>query len=411
MFIQNIPFLTTISRRICYRTVQPLPNRSTKALNAAFDEVFRVYNRGGYTISRIYCDPEFRHLRQTMADIDIDLRCAAAQEHVSEIERSIRVIKERFRSMYHRLPFQSLPRIMIKIGAMECARWLNTFPAKQGISDHYSPRMIVTGKDVDYEKQCKTAFGAYVQALHETNPTNTMAPRTIGCIYLRFLDSNDSGYELINLVTNKVITRRKYTEIPTLQNVIERVEQLAKQDGMRPELIFRDRKGRQLRDESDPIAGVVSDEIEDPQNDDTTTATDDAAPTQATGATDDNEADENTESDGGAVTKSDADRADRIRIAALRDVPVDDDNANGDDNNDDNDENEPDNEPDENDDEVNNDDANGTDPNEVTTDDEPGETNTDNDNGTDDDDETNETEPNLDQRMESSDEDDQADDF
>ena len=66
--------------------------------------------------------------------------------------------------------------------------------------------MIVTGKDVDYEKQCKTAFGAYVQALHETNPTNTMAPRTIWCIYLRFLDSNDSGYELLNLVTNKVIT-------------------------------------------------------------------------------------------------------------------------------------------------------------------------------------------------------------
>ena len=164
--------------------VQPIPNRSTKALNAAFDEVFRVYNRGGFTISRIYCDPEFRHLRQTMVDIDIELECAAAQEHVSEVERLIRVIKERFRSVYHRLPFQSMPWAMVRIGAMECARWLNSFPAKNGISNQFSLRTILTGKSIDYDKQCKTAFGAYMQALHETNPTNTMAPRTIGCIYL-----------------------------------------------------------------------------------------------------------------------------------------------------------------------------------------------------------------------------------
>ena len=104
---------------------------------------------------------------------------------------------------------------MIKIGAMECARWLNSFPAKNGISNQFSPRTILTGKSIDYEKQCKTAFGAYVQALHETNPTNTMAPRTIGCIYLRYLDSHETGYELLNLSTNRVITRRKFTEIPT----------------------------------------------------------------------------------------------------------------------------------------------------------------------------------------------------
>ena len=95
-----------------------------------------------------------------MADIDIELCCVPAQEHVSEVERSIGVIKERFRSMYHRLPFQAMPKAMICIGAMEAAHWLNTFPAKKGISDTYSPLMIVTGKNIDYEQQCKTAFGA-----------------------------------------------------------------------------------------------------------------------------------------------------------------------------------------------------------------------------------------------------------
>ena len=44
------------------------------------------------------------------------------------------------------------------------------------------------------------------QALHESNPTNTMAPRTIGCICLCYLEQHDSGYELLNLTTNKTIT-------------------------------------------------------------------------------------------------------------------------------------------------------------------------------------------------------------
>ena len=58
--------------------------------------------------------------------------------------------------------------------------------------------MIVTGQIIDYKKQCKTAFGAYVQALHETNPTNTMALRTIGCIYLRYIEDHATGYKLLN---------------------------------------------------------------------------------------------------------------------------------------------------------------------------------------------------------------------
>ena len=129
---------------------------------------------------------------------------------------------------------------MIKIGAMECVRWLNTFPPKNGVSEFYSPRMIMAGKPLDFDKHCVTPFGSYVQALQENVPTNTTAPRTIGCIYLRFMDNRQAGYELLNLTTKKVITRRKFTEIPTPQNVIDRVEQMAKDDGMHPDLTFKD---------------------------------------------------------------------------------------------------------------------------------------------------------------------------
>ena len=40
-------------------------------------------------------------------------------EHVQEAERNIRVIKERVRSIYHRLPFNRMPRAMVQALAIE----------------------------------------------------------------------------------------------------------------------------------------------------------------------------------------------------------------------------------------------------------------------------------------------------
>ena len=288
MYIQGLTFLTTISKRICYRTIEYIPDRSKDSICTALDNVFRIYNVNRFVVTKMRADPEFEMLRDVMLDLDIELECCSAQEHVPEIERSIRVIKERFRTLYHRLPFNAIPKVMVKVAAMECVKWLNSFPPRTGVSDFYSPRAIVTGRPIDYNRHCKTAFGSYVQALHETNPTNTTAPRTIGCIYLRSTD--DKGYQLLNLSSKHVITRRKYTEIPTPQNVIDRVEQLAQQDGMKPDLHFLDRKGNLIRDDHDFIAGVESGDEDDNDDDNSESETDDSD-------SDDDEPDDNDDPD------------------------------------------------------------------------------------------------------------------
>ena len=40
----------------------------------------------------------------------------------------------------------------------------NNFPAKHGVSDHYSPETLVMGKTLDYKKDCLCEFGEYLQA-------------------------------------------------------------------------------------------------------------------------------------------------------------------------------------------------------------------------------------------------------
>ena len=90
-------------------------------------------------------------------------------------------------------------------------------------------------------------------------PTNSMKERTIGCVYLSPLPNQQPGFRFLNLRTGKIITRQKFYEIPITQAVINRVEELAKKDGIKPVLTFQDRKGQVLM--ADLITGVEIDPL------------------------------------------------------------------------------------------------------------------------------------------------------
>jgi hypothetical protein len=132
MKINNIPFLTNISRNIMYRTAEWISNQTPQAYRSVLDNVFRIYNHAGFRITTIHCDNEFKPLMNELQDVyNIKMNYVNPQEHVPEAERNNRVIKERFRAAFHRLPFTMIPNIMVKILAMECAKKLNFFPPKE----------------------------------------------------------------------------------------------------------------------------------------------------------------------------------------------------------------------------------------------------------------------------------------
>ncbi len=81
-------------------------------------------------------DMEFEKLENMLPGIT--LNTTAAQEHVGEIERKIRVIKERARGIICILPHGILPKLMIIELMHFCMMWLNSFSVKSGISEKYS---------------------------------------------------------------------------------------------------------------------------------------------------------------------------------------------------------------------------------------------------------------------------------
>ena len=143
------------------------------------------YNKGGFVVKRINCDMEFKTIMDVVKEkMNIDINYANAGDHVPEAERNNRTIKEHFRATFHRLPYKAMPRIMIRYLAMECTSKLNLFPVKGGISDYYSPRVLLNHRTIDYNKEYMIPFGTYVQANNNVVPSNTNAPRTLDAIYL-----------------------------------------------------------------------------------------------------------------------------------------------------------------------------------------------------------------------------------
>ena len=70
-----------------------------------------VYARGGFQVGTVLMDNEFEPLRNLVPILAINT--TAAKEHVPEVERRIRLIKERGRSILNTLPFKKMPQVIL----------------------------------------------------------------------------------------------------------------------------------------------------------------------------------------------------------------------------------------------------------------------------------------------------------
>ena len=214
--VNVLQFFTTIAHDIYFRTAQFVKSTHFEQFRECMDEIIAMYRRGGFVVTKVNCDNEFRKAFEGYAEKQsppIKVSYSAAQEHVPRAERNNRTIQERVRTGYHHLPFNHLPRTLVKIMVTEAPRKLNYFPNKHGVSKYYSPRMIVAQENLDANSHCKYACGDYVQAHEEPLHSNTNAARSLDCLYLRPTSKSNNGHDLLHLQTNKIVTRSNITPV------------------------------------------------------------------------------------------------------------------------------------------------------------------------------------------------------
>ena len=105
---------------------------------------------------------------------------------------------------------------------------LNAFPFKSGVSQTMGPSTIVLGKPApDVSRKC-AVFGSYVMGFTRTK--NDMSERSEKAISLG--TQKDSGpHYFMSLRLGKIIKCHRWEELPITQEVVDRVENLAKEEG------------------------------------------------------------------------------------------------------------------------------------------------------------------------------------
>ena len=94
--------------------------------------------------------------------------------------------------------------------------WLNSFPAKDGVSTTLIPRAMITGQSVELTKHCLVEFRYYVHT-HEDRD-NSMESQTLKALELIPTGNRQDGQCFLKLYTGRVITRFTWTVLllPTL---------------------------------------------------------------------------------------------------------------------------------------------------------------------------------------------------
>ena len=170
-------------------------------------------------------DGQFEPLRGELATLGMNLNTVSCGEQVPEIELYMRTLKEQTQCIYNTLPFTRLPGRLIIEMVYASVFWLNLFPPADGVSATLSPRSLVTGFQLDYNKLCRLEFGTYVQT-HEEHD-NSMATRTMGAIALRPPGNTQGGHYFFSLNTGRRLNRNQWTELPMPNEVIDRVHAMA----------------------------------------------------------------------------------------------------------------------------------------------------------------------------------------
>ena len=125
MYINKIPFVMTTSWALHFGTAELIKNEKISTIMIALTQVIEAYKARGFHIRHILADGQFEHARKHIEQMGIILNITSHDEHVPEIERFIRTVKERLWAIVNTLPFKQYPNRLMVETVYNAIFWLN----------------------------------------------------------------------------------------------------------------------------------------------------------------------------------------------------------------------------------------------------------------------------------------------
>ena len=159
-------------------------------------------------VIQIDADMEFRCLENDL--LPVKLNIAAADEHVSDVERSIRTIKEGTRTILHDLPYNYYHQQLVAGCVQSVVKTLNNTPKRGGLSDVLSPSSLITGSPPpNFKTMTELSFGEYVEVKESRNVSNSMQQRTVGVLALHPSGNTQGTWYFWSLEIARTIHRKQ----------------------------------------------------------------------------------------------------------------------------------------------------------------------------------------------------------
>ena len=113
-----------------------------------FLPVYKFYLRRVFRITTVKADGQFAPLQEKVNEMPNGPRfnLTSKNEQVLEIEKCIGVVKERTRAVKHGLPYSRLPKLLTVHIVLTVIIMITLFPTKGGISQVWSPQMMLHGQ-------------------------------------------------------------------------------------------------------------------------------------------------------------------------------------------------------------------------------------------------------------------------
>ena len=192
MYINGMPFLTTISKNIKYCTAMWVADHIVPTITSLVESILELYQQAGFQVMEVCADHKFRPVLQVLQDDGWSFMTSLAnvQEHVPEAECNNCILKECIHTTYHGIPYKMLPRTIIFYMVMETAAMLNYFPTKCDCSNYFSLREILHHVKLNYKSTFPCLFSVmFLLMMNQPLPPLLMCMHWIVFFYMPFPQS------------------------------------------------------------------------------------------------------------------------------------------------------------------------------------------------------------------------------
>ena len=226
MFVSGLPFLITSSRHIKLATAELVSTRTARQLAKLLMKVVLMYVRGGFVVNLALMDMEFEKIKDLCGLVEVNT--TATREHVPEVERMIRIVKQRLRSVTSDFPFSPIAKMVLIHSVYHLIMMINAFPQDQGVTWGLLPRELVTGRTINYLRDCRATVGAYIEASMDAIIMNGQDNQTHSCIDLGASGNRQGSIKCFGLDTGKVVIRRTFSTMEWPDRLIRKANACGK---------------------------------------------------------------------------------------------------------------------------------------------------------------------------------------